>query len=136
MGYCANDIRVRSNTAYQTVAAHFVQSSKSGGRKQRNGLHQPFSVDDPVDAFAFNIQRSSDFSGFIFPQQVVPARVWLWEPVHCGNQGTTVYPALEAMPTRKTSLPKDWQREYFLDFTKGLDYGRALRMFVSCKRDF
>lgn len=106
-------IKFRKAKITPKKTGQFVTLWKRNAQKQT----EPFHFNDDFDFYIVAIRQQNQFGIFLFPKSVLSEKRILTSQNSEGKRGFRLYSAWDFPKNKQAEKTKNWQSEYFIDFT-------------------
>ena len=87
-------------------------------KRLRNGLIQPYDMNNPIDFFIFSVCSEKRFGQFIFPKIAFIENGIISNGIKEGKRAIRVYPPWITVDSRQARNTQLWQEKYFIEIPK------------------
>lgn len=100
-------------------------------KRNKQGITEPFSVNDNFDLYLIVTRQNTSFGVFIFPKMALYENKILSDKNKDGKRGIRVYPTWNITTNKQAQKTQTWQANYFLNLTENIDLKRAIKLLNS-----
>lgn len=97
--------------------------------KDANGMNQAYCYEDSPDKLIISIIDGEKCGQFIFPKSILLTYGILKNATQKGKMAFRVYPSWVSDLNATAKKTKSWQRDYFIDLSKGFEVEKLKEMF-------
>ncbi len=83
-------------------------------KRNKNGITEPFTINDPFDFYLIVTKTDEELGCFIFPKKILAAQHILSAAEKEGKRGFRIYPAWDIPSSKQAEKTKLWQNKYFI----------------------
>ena len=100
-------------------------------KRNKQGIIEPFEVNDKIDFFIISTRKDNHFGQFIFPKAVLYEKGVISDERKEGKRAIRVYPPWDDANSKQAQKTQEWQLKYFLEIPEdGLsDLALAKQLF-------
>lgn len=100
-------------------------------KRNKQGIIEPFRLDDEIDFFIISTRKDNHFGQFIFPKAVLYEKGVISDETKEGKRAIRVYPPWDDANSKQAQKTQEWQVKYFLEIPEdGLsDLALAKQLF-------
>lgn len=100
-------------------------------KRGKEGIIQPFDLDDPIDLFVISVRDKDQFGQFVFPKRVLYEKGIISKNGKGGKRAIRIYPPWDNPNSKQARKSQKWQSEYFyeIDSERDIDVLRVQRHF-------
>ncbi len=108
-----NDFNIKFRVAKitPTKTGQFVTLWK----RNKQGIIEPFRLDDEIDFFIISTRKDNHFGQFIFPKAVLYEKGVISDERKEGKRAIRVYPPWDDANSKQAQKTQQWQLKYFLE---------------------
>ncbi|MET3128171.1 hypothetical protein ABID42_003290 [Arcicella rosea] len=96
-------------------------------KRNKQGIIEPFRLDDEIDFFIISTRKGNHFGQFIFPKAVLYEKGVISDERKEGKRAIRVYPPWDDANSKQAQKTQQWQLMYFLEIPEdgAVDLPRA-----------
>ncbi|AWM14737.1 MepB family protein [Flavobacterium sediminis] len=99
-------------------------------KRNKNGITEPFSENDPVDFFVIHVLKENKLGQFVFPKSVLKNQGILRTDKKDGKRGFRVYPVWDTANNKQAEKTQKWQLDYFFRITDTTELDRVKELYT------
>ncbi|MCO6175978.1 MepB family protein [Flavobacterium sp. NRK F10] len=99
-------------------------------KRNKNGITEPFSENDPVDFFVIHVLKENKLGQFVFPKSVLKNQGILRTDKKDGKRGFRVYPVWDTANNKQAEKTQKWQLDYFFRITDATELDRVKELYT------
>ncbi len=84
-------------------------------KRNKQGIIEPFDVNDKIDFFIISTRKDNHFGQFIFPKAVLYEKGVIADETKEGKRAIRVYPPWDDANSKQAQKTQQWQLKYFLE---------------------
>ncbi|MEA5425630.1 MepB family protein [Arcicella lustrica] len=84
-------------------------------KRNKQGIIEPFRLDDEIDFFIISTRKDNHFGQFIFPKAVLYEKGVISDETKEGKRAIRVYPPWDDANSKQAQKTQEWQLKYFLE---------------------
>ncbi|MBJ7427829.1 MAG: MepB family protein [Bacteroidia bacterium] len=118
--YCAHNFKI--GTIFVKFRRAKITPTKIGQfvtiwKRNKDGLTEPFNVDDPFDLLIIAVYKNDNLGIFVFPKTVLSKYKIVSVDSVEGKRGIRVYPSWDIAVNKQAQQTQIWQTQYFVNLT-------------------
>lgn len=96
-------------------------------KRNKQGIIEPFRLDDEIDFFIISTRKDNHFGQFIFPKAILYEKGVISDETKEGKRAIRVYPPWDDTNSKQAQKTQQWQLKYFLEIPEdgAVDLPRA-----------